>query len=493
MMHELINNPVWRPEDLGKPIPDSPHAASACLPTWADNIGYEEADPRVHDTLTTGYPRFVYNGFCKQLFARCGEQFAREGQSCLAFSSEGVAQRFSAYMLDQAGAEVTIHPFGRHNVHAACFESRHADLAKSYWQHTGEGVSSRQAEACLNDTPAVDAVECKQVLRERVARLSGVAAEDVFLYPNGMNAIYAMHRVVRSLSPELKSVQFGFPYVDSLKVQEKFGPGAHFYTKGDEDDLNAMETLLETESISSLFTEFPSNPLLASPDLKRIQTLARQHNFPLIVDDTLATWLNVDLFSVVDAFTTSLTKFFSGVGDVTAGAVVLNRKSPFYEQFTAGLREQDEDLFWGADAVVLEQNSRDFEERMPRINRTAEALADFLHAHPKVADVYYPKYQTPEAYNAFRRPDGGYSGLLSVVLKDPAETAPRFYDALKVCKGPNLGTSYSLVCPFTILAHYHELDFAESCGVSRYLIRVSVGLEEPEDLVGRFEEALAGL
>ena len=76
-------------------------------------------------------------------------------------------------------------------------------------------------------------------------------------------------------------------------------------------------------------------------------------------------------------------------------------------------------------------------------------------------------------------------------MKDAANTSPRFYDALRVCKGPSLGTNFTLVCPYTLLAHYDELDWAESCGVPRHLIRVSAGLEDSADLVTRFEEALA--
>jgi cystathionine gamma-synthase len=106
--------------------------------------------------------------------------------------------------------------------------------------------------------------------------------------------------------------------------------------------------------------------------------------------------------------------------------------------------------------------------------------------------VYYPKFQTPGEYRAFRKPAGGYGGLLSLVLKDAPAATPRFFDALRVSKGPNLGTNYTLACPYTILAHYGELEFAESCGVSRHLVRVSVGLEDPDDLRRRFTEALAG-
>ena len=65
------------------------------------------------------------------------------------------------------------------------------------------------------------------------------------------------------------------------------------------------------------------------------------------------------------------------------------------------------------------------------------------------------------------------------------------YDALPLAKGPSLGTNFTLVCPYTLLAHYEELDWAESCGVPRHLIRVSAGLEPLGDLVARFERALA--
>ena len=68
--------------------------------------------------------------------------------------------------------------------------------------------------------------------------------------------------------------------------------------------------------------------------------------------------------------------------------------------------------------------------------------------------------------------------------------AQPFFDALQISKGPNLGTYFSLCCPFTLLAHYQELDWAESCGVSRHLIRMSVGLEDPDDLIDRIQRAL---
>ena len=67
----------YLPEDLGKPIPDSRHAVSVCLPTWADNIGYEEADARVIDRMQCGYPRFFLHPSLQALFRACEQKFAR--------------------------------------------------------------------------------------------------------------------------------------------------------------------------------------------------------------------------------------------------------------------------------------------------------------------------------------------------------------------------------------------------------------------------------
>lgn len=79
---------------------------------------------------------------------------------------------------------------------------------------------------------------------------------------------------------------------------------------------------------------------------------------------------------------------------------------------------------------------------------------------------------------------------MAFLPKNPATASPRVFDALRVCKGPSLGTVFTLACPFTLLAHYTELDWAETCGVPRHLIRLSVGLEEPEELWSRIDAAL---
>jgi cystathionine gamma-synthase len=197
----------------------------------------------------------------------------------------------------------------------------------------------------------------------------------------------------------------------------------------------------------------------------------------------------LDAFRVADVVTTSLTKAFSGTGDVLAGSVILNRKSPHYGAFSAFLREHADHELYCADAVALERNSRDFVERAQVMSRNSVGLYEYLIRHPKVERVWHGINEGGPGYRFLQRGEG-HGCLLSFTLKDPAAT-PAFYDELAVCKGPSLGTRFTLVCPYTLLAHYQELDWAESCGVPRFLIRVSVGLEPLGDLVARFERALS--
>jgi cystathionine gamma-synthase len=88
-----------------------------------------------------------------------------------------------------------------------------------------------------------------------------------------------------------------------------------------------------------------------------------------------------------------------------------------------------------------------------------------------------------------RREDGGYGALFSMELTGGELAAAAFYDSLTISKGPSLGTDFSLACPYTLLAHYGELDWAAERGAVRNLLRVWVGLEDPEDLIGRLETA----
>lgn len=108
-----------------------------------------------------------------------------------------------------------------------------------------------------------------------------------------------------------------------------------------------------------------------------------------------------------------------------------------------------------------------------------------------IKKVYYPAFITPGTYEEFKLPhaDAGYGHLFSLTFTHPA-AAHAFFDALGCEKGPSLGTNFTLSCPFVILAHYTELEWARSYGVDPELVRVSVGLEDASVLRRWIESAL---
>lgn len=346
---------------------------------------------------------------------------------------------------------------------------------------------------------ASDNCEKQNVQEDKIrdAHLRNVSENDVYLYSTGMTAIYQAHLAAMECSRKrtnkgLRSICFGFPYIDTLKVLEKWGPGALFYGQGDNGDLDDLEKRLEGgERFASLFTEFPSNPLLRSPNLARIRKLADKYDFAVVVDETVGNYMNINVLPYADIVVSSLTKIFSGDSNVMGGSAILNTNSRMHDSFKQIYGQQYEDNYWAEDAVFMERNSRDYIGRIVRINTNAEIMTDLLQQSPLVKEVYYPKLvPSRNYYDACKTPDGGYGGLYSVTFHDP-QHAHQFFDNLKIQKGPSLGTNFTLSCPFVLLAHYNELDWARSLGVDPDLVRVSVGLEDEEELRRITQEALA--
>lgn len=490
-----IGDPRSQPSDLGRPLPESPHAVSVCLPTWSDNVGYEEQEPRVVEALQSGYPRFVVPNVVREMFDRAARDLAETSETLFVFPSQKVASRARDYAALQTGIEGRVIPWGADGLHAAVIDKHAGEQLRQYWQHTGEIVSSRLAEAVLDDRPITFALDrdLERSLRERVAGYAQADPEDVLLYPTGMAAFHAAFRAFRRLAPDLPSLQYGFPYVDILKIQQRLGSGVHFFPQDTESDLQKAIHLLETEPCGGLYCEFPGNPLLSSPELDAFSRITQQRGIPFLIDDTLGAIINSDVLHLCDVTATSLTKYFSGVGDVMAGCLVLNPERPAHSQLRQILESDHESLLLAEDAEVLERNSRDVAERVTRINATAAFLCHWLNSHPAVARIEYPLFRDSDRYRRYCRDSAGAGGLFSIILKNEAETAPRFFDQLNLNKGPNLGTNFTLCCPYTILAHYEELDFAARCGVSQFLIRVSVGLESADWLQQQFKHALDSL
>lgn len=372
--------------------------------------------------------------------------------------------------------------------------------------------SSTEDDSTTNET-------CYQSIKDRISSIVGLDSSAVFLTHSGMASIYAALRSARRRrltscddSAGGASVVYGFPYLDTLKMcsRSEFVPdGVEFFGHGDSNDLDKLQKMLEirkeeNKGVSVLITEYPSNPLLKCPDLHALRDLADTYDFALVVDDTIGNFANVDLIQngLADVVCTSLTKLFNGRGDAMAGSVVANTNTRIGKWIQNDMMDQHSkfgEVLWHSDASAVYENSFDFLERSSKINQTAEALADWLKDREEVCSIYYPKFTSKDRYDLIlkkqdpndkddQRHDAGYGGLMSIILH-PHICQRTFYDKLDVSKGPSLGTNFTLVCPYTLLAHYHELDFAMSYQVKPNLLRISVGLEDLDELKEKFQSA----
>ncbi|MBL9117880.1 MAG: PLP-dependent transferase [Verrucomicrobiaceae bacterium] len=495
-MTDLLRHPLWQGDSLGSPLPDTEHGVSVSLPLWRHVIGYEEKDPEVVSKFRSGYPRFCCPPVVSALFTEATKRHARKGEAALVFPRAIHAERCVAYVMDRSALEPdqcrvvefdSTHPLG-----VALFPEAMMPLARQYWRFCGEVVSTRQAADALglsrDSSTKADGQAAHRTLRQRLSQLTGQSTDDVFLFPSGMAATFAVLRMLQQLFSHRRTIQLDFPYVDVLKVQQQYGRGAVFFPVMDEGAYAALKERLKSEPIAGIFTEAPANPLLRCVNYERVKAMAG--DVPLVIDDTVGTVVQLDAFRYADVVTTSLTKAFSGKGDLMAGSVVINGASTHAAAFRKFMRGHADHQLWHGDAVALELNSRDFPERVQQACKTSAWLYEKLITHPKIGRVWHTKNEGGAGHQQLQRHPDAQASLFSFTLKEMEKT-PAFYDALRVCKGPSLGTNFTLACPYTLLAHYDELPWAESCGVPRDLIRVSTGLEEPEDLLARFEQALA--
>lgn len=485
---DLLTSPRWKAEHLGLPMPDSPHAVSVALPLWEHNIKYEEGAAEVVDRLQAAYPRFCLHPFVRRL---CHNVFGEENTG-LIFPSEAAAQRAVDYVVWRGGRSARLMPIANQTACGVAVDPDEFSRLREYWQHAGEVLTSRSAELILNGQAAKSSeTPARITVRQRLREFRANRDAELWLYPCGMAAIAAVWRALRQRDSANPSVQFGFPYVDTLKIQQRFAPAnVQFYPVGDQDDLRQLKELLRIQKIAAVFCESTTNPLLKSLDLQSLRQLADEYGFLLVIDDTLAACINHDVLPFADVVVTSLTKYFGGYGDVLAGSVTLNPVSRHAEWLRPSLIEAFEELLPDVDVEVLERNSRDVRSRVETINRSANQLAQWLTEQPQVDRVYHPSLDAQRYAWMNERSMQHNGGLLSIVLKNPAVATPMMFDHLEICKGPNLGTNFTLCCPYTILAHFTELDFVEQCGVSRWLLRISVGTEPIELLQSRFEHAL---
>ena len=255
-------------------------------------------------------------------------------------------------------------------------------------------------------------------------------------------------------------------------------------------DYDQMEAAINSRT-KVLISESPTNPHLSVVDLERFAALGKKHGVETLIDATLATPYNVrPLEYGVDYVLHSVTKYLAGHNDMVGGVIISS------EEGIEPLRKLRGCMGNGNaphNIYLLLRGLKTLELRMQRHNQNGLALAEFLEGHPRVEKVYYPGLPSHKYYEVAKRTMRGFGGLLTFQVKDAndRQTAD-IVDAVRLPRiGPSLGGVESLI-EQPIVMSYHDFtpEQRRAVGIEDNMIRVSCGIENTEDLIADFKQAL---
>jgi len=334
-----------------------------------------------------------------------------------------------------------------------------------------------------NSNPTVD------VLQKRLAALEG--GEAALATPSGMHACFVVTRHLTKVGDEFITSHriFGEAYELFFRKAPDW-TGVTPRLVRNPEDLDEWERLI-TPKTRFLWVETPSNPTLFITDIAALAELAHAHDLPLIVDNTLATpMLQHPLELGADIVVHSLTKFMIGNGTIVGGSVV--GKKELIRKMVSTIAAVGS-IISPFDAWLALLSLETLPIRMARHSSNAEQVAAFLAQHSKIKGVNYPSVPDyPQRELAKRQMPDGFGGLLSFVVDGGKEGAVKVTNAFQLISiVPSFGTSRTIVTHPATHTHCNmKREEREVVGIFDGLLRLSVGLEDPKDIIADLEQAL---
>ena len=308
------------------------------------------------------------------------------------------------------------------------------------------------------------------------------------------SGVAATDAVIKLLQPGDEIVagndMYGGTYRLFTKVFEKFGLIFHYV---DMTDANTVRSYINSKT-KLIWCETPTNPLINITDLEAMAAIAREHNLLLCVDNTFASpYLQNPLDLGADIVMHSSTKYLGGHSDVIQGALVMNsadlREKLYFLQKSCGAVPGPMDCF-----LVL-RGIKTLHVRMERHCENGEKIAHYLRRHSKVGKVYWCGFEDHPGYCIAKKQMRGFGGMISFSLKDESEQAARkLMSSTKLFSlAESLGGIESLINHPASMTHA-SIPRAERIknGLTDSLIRLSVGIEDADDLIADLEQALNG-
>ena len=327
----------------------------------------------------------------------------------------------------------------------------------------------------------------KRDLEEVLANLEN--GKHAYVFSSGMGATNAVMTLFQAGDHIIVGADvYGGTYRIIKELYPKFGIE---YTFVDTTDLKNIEEAIR-ENTKGILVETPSNPLMDVTDIRRTVDIARKHKILTIIDNTFLTpYLQRPLDLGADIVIHSATKFLAGHHDVMAGAVITNDEE-IGEKIRFALRTAG-GVMAPFDSWLLIRSLKTLKVRMDAAQENTVKLIKFLEGHPAVGDILYPTAENNKGKKIQESQASGGGAVFSFRMKDESKVAT-FFDSLKIAAlAASLGGTETLVThPGTITHDDMPEEEREARGITYSLIRVAVGLENINDLIEDFRQALEG-
>lgn len=325
-------------------------------------------------------------------------------------------------------------------------------------------------------------------LEEKVADLEG--GEAALAFGSGMGAISAVVMALVKTGDHVVygDTIYGCTYAFLHTILGRFGVEA---SSVDCSDLAAVEAAIRPNT-RAIVLESPANPTMKISDIRALAGIAHQHGLKLVVDNTfMSPYLQRPLAMGADIVVHSATKYIGGHGDVIAGIAVGSKE--FIDEVRVTTLKDIGAVISPFDAWLLLRGLKTLHVRMDRHSENAMRVAEFLEQHPAVERVHYPGLPNFPQHDLARRQMDGPGGIMSFELKGGMDAGRNLMNRVRLCH-----VAVSLGDADTLIQHPASMTHAVvpqedrlMMGITDGLVRLSVGLEEPADIIADLRQALA--
>jgi len=311
-----------------------------------------------------------------------------------------------------------------------------------------------------------------------------------YCFASGMSAIDVVFRTLKSGDHAIAGENmYGGSYRLFSRVYEKFGVE---FTYVDTSSLDAVRKAIRPTT-KILFLETPTNPMMTLTDLAACAAIAHEKNVLVVVDNTFCSpYLQRPLELGADVVVHSTTKFLNGHSDSVGGVVILNDDELAgqigYLQNAVGA------ILSPMDSFLILRGIKTLAVRMKQHEANGMAMANYLAHHPKVKKIYYPGLPDHPQHALAKRQMSGFGALISFDLGS-YENARKLLDRVRLCSlGESLGGVETLIShPETMTHASVPVEDRKRLGITPGLVRISVGIEDIEDLIDDLENAFDGV